>query len=211
MNDEQKEQRIAEGLRAGSADAWRALYDSHAERVWRCVARMLGSSSSDVADVVQETFLAAARSARTFDAERGTLWLWLWGIARRQVALHFRKHERQTQLRIAGAWLANGNGQLLRRLEQGQEAPHDVIESAELATLVRATLAELPGDYEALLTAKYLDGTPVEQIAETEHSTILAVRSKLARARQAFRQAFGKYAELFTAASVRGHHESTGR
>ena len=33
-----------------------------------------------------ETMLAAARSARTYDASKGTLWVWLWGIARMQVA-----------------------------------------------------------------------------------------------------------------------------
>src|SRR6185437_12447852 len=84
--DEQQERDIARGLRAGEADAWRALYDAHAERVWRAVARLMGAQAVDVADVVQETFLAAARSADSYDAARGSLWWWLWGIARRQVA-----------------------------------------------------------------------------------------------------------------------------
>jgi RNA polymerase sigma-70 factor (ECF subfamily) len=39
-----------------------------------------------------------------------------------------------------------------------------------------------------VLTAKYLDGESVENIANRERSTVTAVRSRLARARQAFRQ-----------------------
>jgi RNA polymerase sigma-70 factor (ECF subfamily) len=173
--DEEQERRVALGLRAGNADAWRTLYDAYAERVWRAVARRLGPSPADIADVVQETFLAAARSARTYDPERGPLWAWLWGVARLHVALHYRKQHQQERLQQARA-----------RLGPAAEAPRDALDRAELAELVRATLAELPGDYETLLTAKYLDGEPVDQIAERERLSGVAVRSKLARARQAF-------------------------
>src|SRR5262249_40812319 len=98
MLDEQQEQLIAQGLREGTADAWQALYDAYAERVWRGVARLLGRQSSDVGDVVQETMMAAARSAGTFNPARGSLWPWLWGIARNHVALHLRKQERRNRL-----------------------------------------------------------------------------------------------------------------
>ncbi len=62
--DNQEEQSIAQGLTEGKEDAWRALYDAYSRHVWRYVARRMLPESSDVADVVQETFLAAARSAR---------------------------------------------------------------------------------------------------------------------------------------------------
>jgi RNA polymerase sigma-70 factor (ECF subfamily) len=188
--DVQQERAIAQGLRDGKADAWRSLYDAYAERVWRCCARLIGGNAADVADVVQETFLAAARSAGTYDPNRGPLWVWLWGIARRHVALHFRKQQRRDRLHQAEVWLAGRNGELFA---DRAAAPAELLESAELATLVRATLTELPADYESLLTAKYLDGDSVETIATQEQSTSTAVRSKLARARQAFREAFERY------------------
>jgi RNA polymerase sigma-70 factor (ECF subfamily) len=185
--DVQQERAIAQGLRDGKVEAWRALYEAYAERVWRTAARLMGGHAADVADVVQETFLAAARAAPGYDPARGPLWLWLWGIARRHVALHFRKQQRHDRLRQAEAWLAGRNGELLANREA---APPEVLEAAELALLVRATLTELPADYETLLTAKYLDGESIEAIASQEQSTSTAVRSKLARARQAFREAF---------------------
>lgn len=209
MMDETQERQIADGMRAGSADAWRALYDAYAERVWRWVARLLGSAANDIADVVQETFLSAARSAHSYDAARGELWQWLWGIARRQVALYFRKQERIARLRAASAWLAAGNGQLLRCLAGEQESPPERLESAELRLLIRATLSELPQDYENLLTAKYLEGMQVDEIAQLERSTSVAVRSKLARARQAFRHAFAKHAEMYTVQAVRDRDDSS--
>jgi len=184
MLDDHQERRIAQGLREGKTDAWQALYDAYAERVWRGVARLLGGQSAEVADVVQETMMAAARSASSFNPERGSLWAWLWGIAHNHVALYFRKQERRDRLTQAVAELAAG-------IEQSTSIP-SALATAEQATLVRAALAELPVDYEMLLTAYYLDGETVASIAERERSSEVAIRSKLARARQAFRAVYGE-------------------
>jgi RNA polymerase sigma-70 factor (ECF subfamily) len=207
--DEHQERAVVRGLREGKTEAWQALYEAYAERVWRAVARLLGSSSADVADVVQETMLAAARSVTTYDPKRGALWFWLWGIARRKVALHFRKQERLDRLRQAGAWLAAGNGRLLRWLDGQDTSPPGELAAAELTALVRLTLTELSEDYETLLTVRYLDGDAVEVIALRERSTESAVRSKLARARQAFRLAFRKYADHVPERSAEAPHESS--
>src|SRR5579871_3993632 len=131
--DDQQERVIVGGLREGKTEAWQALYDAYAGRVWHGIARLLGSNSADVADVVQETMMAAARSVMSFDPGRGTLWLWLWGIARRKLAHHFRSENRHHRLAQAGAWLAAGNGRLLRWLD-GTETTAPPEETAELAT-----------------------------------------------------------------------------
>jgi len=206
--DEQQERVVVQGLREGKAEAWQALYEAYAGQVWRAVARRLGPHAADVADVVQETLMAATRSAATFDPQRGSLWFWLWGIARRHVARHFRQQERLHRLTQAAAWLAAGDGRLLRWLEGQEPAPPEALAAAELATLVRATLTELPQEYEMLLAAKYLDGDPVAAIALRERTSETAVRSKLARARQAFRLAFRKYADYVPDRPAEAHHES---
>jgi RNA polymerase sigma-70 factor (ECF subfamily) len=198
MLDERQEQLLAQGLRDGRVDAWQTLYDAYAERVWRTVARLLGPSCADVADVVQETMLAAARSAASYDPTRGALWFWLSGIARNHVALHLRKQEGRRRLVQAAAAVAS-NGELQRWLE-ARDSPPAAVATAELATLVRATLAELPDDQALLLTARYLDGDSVTMIAQRERCTEVALRSRLARARQAFRAAFNQFGEA--------HHES---
>ncbi len=197
--DEDQEREVALGLRGGQPDAWRTLYEAFAPRVWRAVARLLGPCPADVADVVQETFMAAARSARMYDPDRGPLWAWLWGIARRHVALHYRAKDRLARLQKAREWLA------LTECHDG--VPADALEEGELAALVRATLAELPAGYESLLTAKYLDEEPVECIAARERASGAAVRSKLARARQAFRDAFGRHSRSEDC-PVGSHHDA---
>ncbi|MHB8954751.1 MAG: RNA polymerase sigma factor [Pirellulaceae bacterium] len=186
--NEQQEREIAEGLRQGKPDAWRALYDAYAFSVWNAVAGRLGPCRTDVADVVQETFLAAARSARSFDADQGTLWSWLCGITRHHVAQYFRQQRRHARA------LAVAEGprpeRVLAWLENRETAPLDALVTTETAWLVRATLAGLSDDYEDLLTQKYLRGVSVEQLAGQRSASETAVRSRLARARKAFRQAF---------------------
>ncbi len=186
--DEQHEQAIARGLTDGKEDAWRALYEAYSRPVWRYVARRMPLDSSDVADVVQETFLAAARGARQFDAARGSLRNWLYGIARNQVALHFRRQRRRPPGADDAA--ATFHNQIIEWLDHRQAGPPEALTSAETASAVRATLAALPQEYEALLVAKYFDEISVDQIAGREKSTPTAIRSKLARARRAFRRAF---------------------
>ncbi len=194
--DVQQDEELTRGLREGNPDAWRAIYDAYAQAVWRFVARLLGSATADVPDVVQETFLAAARSAAGYDPARGSLWLWLCGIARRQVALHYRRQARHERLRQARDTLAlaSGNGQMEHWLEDRRVPPADVLQSVELAALVRAALVELSDDYGLLLTARYLEDVSVDEIAEAEKCTATAVRSRLARARQAFREKFSRIA-----------------
>ena len=174
------ERELVQGLREGSGQSWRTLYDAFALRVWNSVARRVGHSSSDVADIVQETFLAAARSARNYDPERGSLWCWLSGIARNQTALFFRKqssrHDLASDLELPGR----------------EAEPAELLAAKELAIAVRRVLSLLPLDYETLLVGKYLDELSLEDLAAAEESSASAIGSKLARARQAFRNEFEK-------------------
>ena len=175
---------VAKGLQAGDVESWRMMYDAFAPAVWRMVTRWLGPTSAEVADVVQETFLAAARSVRNFDPNKGTLWWWLCGIARHQTALHCRRSSRRREI-------VNEFSDAERDDPPTSDVnPFDRAALSEQAAVVRAVLLELPDEYALLLSAKYFDEISVEQLAADTRSSETAVRSKLARARQAFRVVF---------------------
>ena len=185
------DRRIAEGLVRGDTGAWSALYEACAHQIWQQVSRMIGPKTEDVADVVQETFLAAARSANRYRPSAGTLRAWLWGIARNQVALHWRKEAQSRRLREALQKLASTDGGMTW-LRSGSEPPEEVLHSQETALLVRAAMARLPEEYQGLLAAKYWDKSPTETIAREAGISESAAGSKLARARRAFRAALVK-------------------
>lgn len=190
--DKNTEREIAKGLQEGNRQAWLSLYEAYAEPVWRNISRLVGCDSAAVADIVQETFLAAARSARDFKPHRGSLWVWLWTIAKRQVALYYRKQKPNILLSQAQEWWTALDGAKFDWIDAKADMPPDILQSQELAILVRCTLRQLPPEYQALLLAKYVDGQPADRIAERMNCSPAAVRSKLARARKAFRKAFKK-------------------
>lgn len=182
--DECEELEIAGGLRVGDTDAWRRLYDAHAQRVWCLVARAVGAGSTEVGDIVQEVFIAAARSAAGFDPTRGPISAWLTGITRQQVALYYRRQKRH---RPDGSFQVIASISDSASLMDDADAPVAEIIAGERADRVRAALTELSADYEVLLITKYVDGATIEQIADAENSSAEAIRSKLARARRALR------------------------
>lgn len=188
--EERSEADIARGLRDGDVRAWSCLYEAYAQKVWRAVAWLIGEESGLVGDVVQEVFLAAARSARGYDPRRGSLWAWLSGIVRRQVALHYRTNSRRRELTRAREWWSGLDGRHAEMLGAGDLPPPDALDAAELATLVRHALARLPADYQAILLEKYVEGAAVDEMARRRNRSTAAMRSRIARARKAFCRAF---------------------
>ncbi len=186
MLNENDQHAVAGRLGRGDRTAWTALYDAYSDEVWRSVARLLGGEAATVADVVQEVFLAAAKNARKYDPQRGTLGAWLAGIAHHAVAAHWREIGRQNKLR---ALVESGQAEI-RGLLNNAEPLEALLQRRELVDLVRYVLTQLSADYAALLTAKYLDEQSLESMAEQTGLTTEAVKSKLARARREFRTKF---------------------
>jgi RNA polymerase sigma-70 factor (ECF subfamily) len=177
--DTWRERAIRDAVLAGDAEAWRRWYDAHFERLlayarWRC-----GGLRDLTEDVVQETWLVAVRRLRTFDPARGAFFDWLCGIASNAARGAVRARCRQKKRHPP---LAPGTDR------PAPEAGAD----EERAGRVAAALAALPEHYEAVLRAKYLDRQTVDDIAAARGDSPKAVESLLARARQAFREAYEK-------------------
>ncbi len=176
---------VGRRLQAGDRDAWAALYEHYSVAVWKLTARLIGSDSAGVADVVQDVFLAAAGAARRFDPEQGTLWSWLSGIAHRQTSNYWRKAERANRWKA----LAESGKIDVAGLLDG-ETMTVIEDQRDVADVVRRVVAELSTDYATLLTSKYLDDSSLEELATQSGSSVEATKSRLARARREFRAAF---------------------
>ena len=91
MDDDELVRRMA----AGDDAALRELFDRHAR--WLAARLRAVLPAPDVEDVLQETFLATWRGAAGY-RPAGAAGGWLWGIARRQAALHLRRRGRAGDL-----------------------------------------------------------------------------------------------------------------
>src|ERR1035437_3474393 len=74
-------------MRSGDEEAFVALYRRRQAAIYRFALHMSGSVTV-AEDVTQEVFLALIREECGYDAERGTLSGYLFGIARKLVLRH---------------------------------------------------------------------------------------------------------------------------
>ncbi|HZN61477.1 MAG TPA: sigma-70 family RNA polymerase sigma factor, partial [Planctomycetota bacterium] len=82
------ESRLVADLRVGRREAFDRMVELHYDRLHRLACTITGSSE-DAADLVQETFLAAMKSAGRFRGD-SRLTTWLIAILRNQYTLHLR-------------------------------------------------------------------------------------------------------------------------
>ncbi len=171
-----RERGLREAVLAGDERAWRRWYDECyagllAYARWRC-----GGLRDPAEELVQEVWLTAVRRLAAFDPTAGSFAGWLRGIAAQLARNHFRREQRRRAQPLT-----------LREVDEG--AAREAL-ARERAEQVARALAELPGQYEEVLRAKYLDGLDVASIARQRETSAKAVESLLSRAREAFRAAY---------------------
>jgi RNA polymerase sigma-70 factor (ECF subfamily) len=174
--DTMTESDLVRDARRGDEQAFLALYHRHRSPVFKFAWRLTGSQA-EAEDIAQECFLAMVRGA-AFDANRGTLRTYLFGIARNLV---FR------QLRIAG-----------REAEESADAvaPIDVMGdllAAERSELVAGAVARLPLLQREALVLFTFEQLPLDEIARITAVDAGAVKSRLHRARESLRAALAPF------------------
>jgi RNA polymerase sigma-70 factor (ECF subfamily) len=166
---------------AGDKQAWKTWYEESYPALFAYIAWRCAGLDDLAEEIVQETWLTAVRRIRSFEPERAEFASWLRGIAANLLRNHLRSRTRHGQTRELG------NGQHV----PARLADPDC-EREEQSECIARALAGLPEHYEAVLRAKYLEQQSVEQIASNLHQTPKAIESLLTRARQAFREEYGK-------------------
>lgn len=157
---------------AGDEQAVRALYREHLDRVYRCVARILGPGDSDVEDVVQQVFLAALDGAAKFDG-RSRVSTWIVGIATRRALDAARSRWRRNRWAKVTEWVGLG------RPAGPPDAHLDALSVAE------AALAGLSPEQRTVFVLHAVEGYTFKEIAEMTGAGIstLHARYKAARSR----------------------------
>jgi RNA polymerase sigma-70 factor (ECF subfamily) len=77
-------------LQGRDRSAWSAAVDRHLREVYGFVFHLVGGDRAVAEDLNQETWLEALDGIDQCNAARGSFRNWLYGIARKRVALHYR-------------------------------------------------------------------------------------------------------------------------
>ncbi|HXJ16594.1 MAG TPA: sigma-70 family RNA polymerase sigma factor [Candidatus Polarisedimenticolia bacterium] len=162
---------------AGDEEAFTLLYRRRQPAIYRFALRV-GGNAALAEDVAQEVFMALIRDAGRFDAARGTLAGFLYGIARN----HLRKRWEQDQRVVP---LANDPDSLpmLQRHVSGSVWASDELVAHDAAERLRQAIATLPENYREVVALCELEEMSYEEASAALDCPVGTVRSRLHRAR----------------------------
>lgn len=182
-----EEQRLVGRLLAGDEAAFNDFFTEYFPRLYRfALARI--QNEDDTRDVVQETLSRAMQKIATYRGE-AALFTWLCQICRSRISEHFAAQER----RVRHVVLAEDHPAIAASLESirmPEADPEAQLRRRETLRIVQVVLDNLPVRYGKALHWKYIEGVPVQVIAERLGVQFPAAQSVLQRARDAFRDAF---------------------
>ena len=81
----------------GDEEAFTLLYRRHQAALYRLVLRMTGNAWA-AEEIVQDVFMTLMRDPKKYDAARGTLGGFLYGVARNRVMKHLERLPREVSL-----------------------------------------------------------------------------------------------------------------
>jgi len=172
---------IAECLQGRSA-AFGELVCRYQDRLFNTVFRMVGNAE-DAQDVVQEAFLSAYQSLRSFKGD-SLFFTWIYRIAI-NTAISLKRKHRSTISIDAG----QGAGGVLEPLDVSEfSQPDHALEMAEEERMLQAALSRLSPEHRTVLVMKDIEGQKYEVMAEVLQVPIGTIRSRLHRARLELRE-----------------------
>jgi RNA polymerase sigma-70 factor (ECF subfamily) len=174
--------------RAGDARALGQLYDTHRDRVARFATGRLGDAEK-AEDVTSETFEAVLRNLGAYRA--GTDFeAWLFTIAHRRVADHFRRRLRWREVELDEAVHPAHRDGLPGPLLV-VDGPEETVLAAERRAEVAGAFRRLRADQQEVLALRVLGGLSAAQVGEVLGKSEGAVRVAQHRALRSLREAMG--------------------
>lgn len=181
--------RLITECREGHTAAFGELVARYQDRLFNTVLRLV-DNAEDARDVVQEAFLHAYQSLRTFKGD-SLFFTWLYRIAFNTAISSRRKKRIVLSINPTG-----DDGKAIDPLDPAEtNRPGHALEMAEEEHQVHAALAKLSSEHRAVLVMKDMDGMKYEDIAEILGVPIGTIRSRLHRARLEMRDLLQKLAE----------------
>ncbi|MCS7324245.1 MAG: RNA polymerase sigma factor [Thermoflexales bacterium] len=178
-DDERHGRMLLERMVAGDGEAVEAFLDLYEASVCRYICHIVpGISDDDLSDIVQETFIAALRSAHAYRGE-ARLATWLLRIAHHKVSdwLRRRRVQRWLSLSLLG--------------EEPAETFLQETPSEDDVWLVRLALGKLPRDQRQAVVLRYVMGLSVGEVAATMRIARRKVEWLITQGRAALRALLG--------------------
>jgi len=178
----------------GNPALFEQLFKKYQTPIFHLVCRMV--NGEEAYDLTQEVFYRALRSLSAFkgDCKFST---WLYTIAKNTCLNHIRENRRRTDHEdySLDESLPNEEGRT-RDLPDPEADVAAIVENRELQRIVDRVLSELTPEQRMLMTLRDFQQLSYEEIGDIMDMSLVNVKSKLHRARLAFKTKFQPYLGL---------------
>jgi RNA polymerase sigma-70 factor (ECF subfamily) len=170
---------------AGDKEAFRLLVERHTRSIHSVAYRMTGNEQ-DAEEILQETFLRAYKSLRSFEL-RSTFSTWLYRIAVNR-CLDFLKAKKMTDTQQVSIQQGTQEDEKEIQLPASNPGPDRILLSAEARQRITRALALLTPAERAAFTMRHMEGKSIEEISEALKVRGSAAKNSIFRAVQKIRK-----------------------
>lgn len=156
------DKRLLRRLQEGDQATWTQFYNDWVQPLYNFIRSNGISNPDDIEEILSDTWIAAPRAIENFDGQNATLKTFLFTLARRKIADHWRRHKPTEDLPDA----------------------IPVSHSPDESLILREALAQMPDHERQVLILRYYEGFSVSEIAEIMGRTYKGTESLLSRARK---------------------------
>ena len=175
--DQEQEDVLLRRAARGDEEAFASLYRRHQAALYRFALRMTGNAWASE-EIVQDVFMTLMRDPRKYDATRGSLGGFLYGVARNRVMKHLERLPREIPLEEKNED-GTGSGIVLKDVA----TPASWAEKREQLEQIRAAVLDLPAEFREAVVLCELEELSYEEAAQLVGCPIGTIRSRLHRGR----------------------------
>lgn len=175
---------LVERARDGDQLACRRLFERHAPKVRRIVARYI-NEADEIADLVQEIFARAFQGLRGFDG-RSRFFTWLYRIAVNHTIEGLARVRQRRRFEMPRG---PDDGMYLDSLLGLAETPEESLAAKQVADSILRAFEQLPKEYREAVQLRELDGLSYGEIGERLGVPAGTVRTRIFRGREAIARA----------------------
>jgi RNA polymerase sigma-70 factor (ECF subfamily) len=161
----------------GDEEAFTQLYRRNQAQIYRFALRMTGQAWA-AEEIVQDVFMTLVREPNKYDAARGSVGAFLYGVARNRVMKHLERKPREFSLEVK-----NTEGETKVIEVADERTPAHWAEIRERRDRVRSAVLSLPPEFRETVVLCELGELSYEEAAQALDCPIGTVRSRLHRGR----------------------------
>ncbi len=181
---------LVEQARAGDSGAFEQLVMQYERQIFR-TALHITQNREDAEDITQDVFFKAFQKLNQFQGN-SKFSTWLVRIAVNESLMRLRKRRSSKTVSIDQDVETDG-GSIPRDFAEWRPNPEQNYSQAQLAEILRRTIAGLPPGFRTVFTLRDIENLSTEETAAALGLSVPAVKSRLLRARLQLRERLSRY------------------